>query len=212
MTAARDRYLALFGSGKNTERLVFFSDAVFAIALTLLVIDLQVPEVDNGEGSIDVVVSLIPGFVAYVISFAIIALNWAGHHRKYSVITGYNGRLIQLNFLLLFLIAFVPFPTSLLSEYPGEIASVVLYATVVGLLNIVQLLIWAYAWRAGFIDKSVDVDVYRLVRRNLLVVPIVFGASILIAVFWDPTIAMYSWFALIPVNIVMGRIEARAIR
>jgi uncharacterized membrane protein len=174
-----------------------------------LVIDLRVPE-DSGESSGDVVASLFPGFIAYVVSFAVIALNWTSHHRKYTVITGYNGRLIQLNFLLLFLVAFVPFPTSLISEYPGEVTSVVLYAAVVGLLNIVQLLIWVYAWRAKLIDDSVDVEVYRLVCRNLLVVPIVFGASILIALFWDPTIAMYSWFLLVPVNVIMGRIEARA--
>lgn len=206
----RDRYARLFGPGRQTERVVFFSDAVFAIALTLLVIDLKVPEVDNGETSLDVVVSLLPAFLGYVISFAVIAVNWLGHHRKFRVITGFDSRLLQLNFLLLFLIAFVPFPTSLLSQYPREIMSVVLYASVVGLLNLAQLAMWSYAFGHGLMDESVDRDMYRYVRRSLLVVPIVFGLSILVAVFWDPNIAMYFWLVLVPVSIIVPRLPMRA--
>jgi len=191
-----------------TERVVFFSDAVFAIALTLLVIDLRVPEIDNGETSFDVIVGLLPGFLGYVISFAVIAINWNGHHRKFRVINGFDSRLIQLNFLLLFLIAFTPFPTSLISEYPGEIASVVLYASVIISLNLVQLAMWSYAWRHDLIDKLVDPDLYRYVVRNLLAVPIVFGSSILVAVLWSPDIAMYWWVLAVPATIIAGRLGA----
>ena len=192
-----------------TERVVFFSDAVFAIAMTLLVIDLRVPEVDGGETSGEVIVSLLPGFLAYVISFGVIALNWNGHHRKFRVINGFDSRLIQLNFLLLFLVAFTPFPTSLMSEYPGEVPSVVLYAAVVAALSLVQLWMWVYAWRHEMVDATVEPDMYRYVARNLLVVPVVFGISILIAVFWDANIAMYSWFALVPATIIVARVGGR---
>lgn len=209
MSTLRARYASIFGHGRMTERVVFFSDAVFAIALTLLVVDLRVPEVDNGETSGDVIVSLLPGFMAYAISFAVIALNWNGHHRKFRVINGFDSRLIQLNFVLLFLVAFTPFPTSLMSEYPGEVPSVVLYAVVVAMLSVVQLAMWAYAWRRGLVDAIVEPDMYRYVRRNLLVVPIVFGISILIALFWDATIAMYSWLVLIPLTITVARVGTR---
>lgn len=209
MATLRERYAAIFGHGRMTERVVFFSDAVFAIALTLLVVDLRVPDVDNGETSGDVIVSLLPGFLAFVISFAVIALNWNGHHRKFRVINGFDTRLIQLNFLLLFLVAFTPFPTSLMSEYPGEVPSVVLYAAVVASLSLVQFAMWAYAWRHDLIDKIVEPDMYRFVGRNLLVVPLVFAISILIAIFWDANIAMYSWLALIPISIIVPRLEKR---
>ncbi len=205
MNAIRDRYRKIFGSGRETERIIFFSDAVFAIALTLLVIDLRVPEEDHGETSLDVIVGLLPGFLAYVISFAVIAVNWLGHHRKFTVINTYDSRLLQLNFVVLFLIAFVPFPTSLLAEYPGEVPSVVLYSVVVGLLNLAQLAMWSYAYRHGLVDKSVDDAIYRYVRRNLLVVPIVFAASIPIAIFWDPTFAMYSWILIWPAMVIVAR-------
>ena len=210
MPSLRDRYATLFGHGRMTERVVFFSDAVFAIALTLLVIDLRVPQVDNGETSLDVIVSLIPGFLGYVISFWVIAVNWSGHHRKFRVITGFDSRLIQLNFVLLFLIAFTPFPTSLISEYGGEIASVVLYASVIMALNLVQLAMWSYAWHHDLIDKLVEPDMYRYVVRNLLVVPAVFGSSILVAVFWDPSIAMYWWLLTLPASIIVARVGAGA--
>jgi uncharacterized membrane protein len=210
MATLRERYAAIFGHGRMTERVVFFSDAVFAIAMTLLVIDLRVPDVDNGETSGEVIVSLLPGFLAYVISFAVIALNWNGHHRKFRVINGFDSRLIQLNFLLLFLVAFTPFPTSLLSQYPGEVPSVVLYAVVVASLSLVQLAMWRYAWRHDMIDKLVEPDMYRYVSRNLLVVPVVFCISIFIAVLWDANIAMYSWLALVPITIIVARVKVRA--
>ena len=209
MVSLRERYADVFGHGRMTERVVFFSDAVFAIALTLLVIDLRVPEFDNGETSFDVIIGLLPGFLGYVISFAVIAINWNGHHRKFRVINGFDSRLIQLNFLLLFLIAFTPFPTSLISEYPGEVASVVLYASVIMSLNLVQLAMWAYAWHHDLIDKLVDPDLYRYVVRNLLAVPIVFGSSILVAVLWDPDIAMYWWGLTVPATIIASRLGAR---
>ena len=208
MGAVREQYDRLFGRGSLTERLVFFSDAVFAIALTLLVVDLRVPEVDHGETSWDVIVGLLPGFLAFVISFCIIAINWIGHHRKFRVIKQYDPGLIRLNFVLLFLVAFTPFPTSLIAEYPGEVASVVLYSAVVGLLSLTQLAMWVYAHRHGLMDQEVDTGVYRYVQRNLIVVPVVFGISILIAILWDPTMAMYFWFVLIPANIISARVAA----
>lgn len=212
MESVGARYRRLFGQGRTTERLVFFSDAVFAIALTLLVIDLRVPESHDARSAWEVIVALVPNFFAYVISFVIIALNWMGHHRKFTVIERWDGPFIWLDFLLLFLVAFVPFPTSLLSEYGGEVASVVLYASVVGLLNLVQLALWAYAYRHGFMTSDVDARLYRYVRNSLLVVPVVFGFSILLALFVDATLAMYSWFLLFPAGLVQGALERRAAR
>ncbi|MEO8094060.1 MAG: TMEM175 family protein [Pseudolysinimonas sp.] len=209
MTSIRDRYRAMFGHGRETERIIFFSDAVFAIALTLLVIDLRVPVEDHGETSGDVIVTLLPGFLAYFISFVVIAVNWLRHHRTFQVIKEYDSRLLQLNFVLLFLIALLPFPTSLMSEYAGEVPSVVLYAAMVALLNLAQLAMWSYAYRRGLMDKTIDEPMYRYVRRSLLIVPIVFAISILIAIFWDPTIAMFSWIALWPISEIVPRLAFR---
>lgn len=202
------RYTRVFERGTATDRLVFFSDAVFAIALTLLVIDIRVPlEVDGGSAA--VLFDALPSIYAYALSFYVIAVNWMGHHRKFAHIKRFDARLITLNFLLLFVIAFVPFPTSMIAEYPGEVTSVVLYAGVVSALSILQAIMWSYAFRNGFVDGDVDVALHRYLLRNLLSVPAVFVLSIIIAVLWDPLIAMYSWILLLPTQIVMRHVGAK---
>jgi uncharacterized membrane protein len=204
VASARTRYRALFGRGESTERIEFFSDAVFAIAMTLLVLDIRVPDV-KGDQVGPALVELIPQIFAYILSFIIIGLQWMSHHRKFRVITGYDGTLVQLNLVLLFFVAFAPFPTSLLAEAPDSLAAVVLYAAVVGAMSLVQYLMWAHARRAGLLAPSVDVGVYRLVSRAILVTPVVFGISIIIALAGAPLVAMFSWFLMVPASIIANR-------
>ena len=208
MTDIRSRYRTLFGRGESTERIVFFSDAVFAIAMTLLVLDIKVPEAEDGNlgrGLLD----LAPEYLAYALSFVIIALNWMAHHRKFRVITGFNTNLIRLNFLLLLLVAFVPFPTALLSEYGSDASAVILYAAVLGVIGLVQTGMWVYAHHAGLLASSVDDGVYRYVRGTGLVNPVVFALSIGIALLVGPVAATYSWLLIIPASFAADRFFAR---
>ena len=207
MSDVKERYGKLFGRGEGTDRMQFFSDAVFAIALTLLVIDIKVPSEVEG-GSFEVLAQAVPSIYAYILSFYVIAVNWMAHHRKFGRVQRLDGRLISLNFLLLFVVAFVPFPTSMIAEYPGEVTSVVLYAGVVAALSLLQLATWAYAVRAGHVDPAVDGQVNAYLVRVMLVVPTVFAISILIAILWDPFAAMWSWIALAPAQWIVGRIGA----
>ena len=208
METVRERYLRLVSRGGDSDRMVYFSDAIFAIAITLLVLDL--PRPSEGDGSAwDLIVDALPDFFAYALSFAIIALNWVGHHRKFRVIKGHDGALLWINLALLFLVAFVPFPTSLLAEYGSQVPAVVLYAFVVGALSMIQLAIWAYARRAGLLDPAVGAAVYWYVVRGLLTTPAVFWTSILIALLWSGDAAMYFWFVLFPVNYLGGRFGSR---
>lgn len=209
MESVQSRYRRLFVDGSNPERLVFFSDAVFAIAMTLLVIDLRVPEDAPGSAA-DVLLDAWPGFFAYGLSFAIIAINWRSHYRRFRVIESHDGALMTLNLLLLFVVAFVPFPTSLLSTYGPQPAAVALYATTVGLLSLLGYAQWRYAWRHSFVRKDVDESLYRYVRANQLTTPIVFGLSIPIALLWSGEIAMYFWIVLFPVAIIQQRLLNRS--
>jgi len=211
MEDLRAQYKRLFVTGSNTERLVFFSDAVFAIAMTLLVIDLHVPEDPTGD-ALEVITSQVGGFFAYALSFAIIALNWMSHHRKFRVIESHDGTLMFLDLALLFVVAFVPFPTSLLSTFGGERAAVVLYAFTVGLLGVLQFAIWTYAYRKGFVSRDVTEPLNRYLRVDQLSTPIVFWGTIPIALFWDGTVAMYAWFLLFPVGWIGGAIQRRIAR
>ncbi|MEQ1736163.1 MAG: TMEM175 family protein, partial [Rhodoglobus sp.] len=196
MTDVRSRYRRVFIEGSNTDRLVFFSDAVFAIALTLLVIDLKVPT--DGSGTAwEVITSQIPDLFAYALSFAIVSINWVAHHRLFRVITAHDGPLMLVDLVLLFVVAFVPFPTSLLSEYGDEAAAVVLYAFVVGLLGVLQFALWFWAWRHGLVGEQVDLELYRYYRSRQLATPAIFWLSIPLALFVRADWAMYFWLTLI---------------
>jgi uncharacterized membrane protein len=108
-------------SGKTDhalERLVFFSDAVFAIAITLLVIEIHPPHLDPGKGDavhLRALLPLIPNFVGFAISFFVIGMFWMGHHRAFGFAGRYDGRVLVWNLALLGAIAFVPFVTAFVS-------------------------------------------------------------------------------------------------
>lgn len=197
----------LFAAGRDTGRIEAFSDGVFAIALTLLVLDLHVPDrLGRGESLWTAVGGLWPQYLGYALSFVIIAINWVYHHRKFRAIVRYDTTLIWINLAFLFFVALVPFPTSLLSEYAPDPAAVSLYAASVAVLGLSSTVLWWYAHRAGFLAPAVDRDLFRHTTANNLVVPAVFIGSIPIALFWDPQLAMWSWVLSWPISAVVGRV------
>jgi uncharacterized membrane protein len=187
------------------DRIVFFSDAVMAIAITLLVIDIKAPEgvADLGPS----VLELWPKYLGYFVSFWVIALYWVAHHRCFRYIQAFDRRLIYLNFLFLMFVAFMPFPTSLLFSSPTQSASVMLYAGTAAGMGLSLLLLWIYAERHRFLSPGVPQAVVRDIRLNLLLPSLVFVASVITAAF-NATLAMTLWFLLIPVYIFRRHTES----
>src|ERR1700712_3926928 len=95
------------------ERMILFSDAVFAIAITLLVIELKVPEIEKSvvteEKLLDALAHLIPKFFGFVLSFMFIGIYWTVHHRLFGYVVNYTPKLVRLNLLFLFAVALMPF-------------------------------------------------------------------------------------------------------
>ena len=124
------------------ERLTFFSDAVFAIAITLLVIEVHVPEVPRGVGDTAywrALWHLLPNLIGFFVSFGVIGAFWAGHHRAMSLASRFSQRIVGWNLMMLGAIAFMPFLTAFMSEYAGARVPASLYwgwMLVTALLNL----------------------------------------------------------------------------
>jgi uncharacterized membrane protein len=173
------------------ERLIFFSDAVFAIAITILVLEIRLPAGTEASNDIELfhtLVGLWHQYLAYVISFFVIGNYWISHHRKFLLIRRFDILLLLLNLLLLMVIAFIPFPTAVISEN-GNRTATIFYALVMSLAGLMVAAIW---WHASSKNHLIDphLNRQRLWRETAapLATVAVFLLSIVIALF-DETVA-----------------------
>lgn len=182
------------------ERLLFFSDAVFAIAITLLALEIRLPVSEEhltNEGLLQSLLSIWPQYLGYIVSFLVIGLFWIGHHRKFRFIQRYDSRLLQLNIFLLLGIAFVPFPSAILSEY-GNRTATIFYALIMTIIGLLHTAVWIYsAHHHRLIDPNFSPQQIRDETRRALIVPGIFLLSIGLA-FLDgfATLAKLSWMLI----------------
>jgi len=185
------------------ERLILFSDAVFAIAITLLIIEIKVPEVH--ENISDQVLlgelgHLIPKFVGFIVSFLLIGLYWSIHHRMFGFVTAYNGRLRFLNLLFLFFIVLMPFSTGFYSEYAGSElfrkqlkVPMTFYVLNFSSAGFVNYMMWRYITnpKHKLAEPQIDPLVAKLAKSRALMVPIIFLAMLPVAYLTNVLIAVY---------------------
>jgi TMEM175 potassium channel family protein len=175
------------------SRIVSFSDGVFAIAITLLVLGLSVPEQIRGDDLATALWNQRQDLFAYALGFAVIGRFWIVHHRFFGDVVGFDGRLLGLNLFYLGWIVLIPFSSQVLGDHGGDTAAVVLYA--VNLAGVILIGTWmqAYALRAGLATTSAE-EASRSTRRAVISSAI-FLASIPLALI-DPHIAPYLWLLL----------------
>ncbi len=178
------------------DRIIFFSDAVFAIAITLLALELRVPEMPINQVATQMpreLAAMTPKFISFILSFLIIGSYWAAHHRDFQYIKRYDQRLIWINLLLLMFVAFLPFPTAMLGNYPAQQFTVTLYAACLALMGFVRAWLWWYASKNyRLIDRELDPRRIARLNRRGLIVPLIFLLSIVVAMS-NPLVAMWSW-------------------
>jgi uncharacterized membrane protein len=143
----------------RTQRLEAFSDGVFAIAITLLVLDLAVPA-SSANDALGAIAHEWPAYLAYVVSFATVGALWLGHRAVTDYLQGTDPVFTRLNLLLLLVVAFLPFPTRLLAEYiraaGAERVATTVYGITLFLAAALLSLLWRYAVRAELVRPDAD--------------------------------------------------------
>lgn len=178
------------------ERIIFFSDAVFAIAITLLALDLKLPATGATGSLSHSLFELWPVYQSYATSFLVIGLYWVGHHHYFRFIRCYDYIFISLNIALLGCISALPFATSVLDRYPSHPSAVAFYAFFMAMTGYLKTMLWCYAAAGGrLINRSLSWQRQRLLLQRALVPPVVFTFSIGLAVF-HPALAKLSWGAV----------------
>jgi uncharacterized membrane protein len=198
-------------SRRALDRLMTFSDGVFAIAITLLVVQLAVPvisedlpEAEMGHRLASELAALRPAYFSFGVSFAVIAAYWVAHHRRFLELHDHDTGLIWLNLLLLLCVVFIPFPTAVLGRYGDLTVAAVFYAATLAATGVVSVALTAYVDRRGLARPAAGaMPGLRIVRGAIP--PVVFLASIPIALV-SPSAAEWSWVSLFGLNLALDRL------
>ena len=189
------------------SRVLAFSDGMFAIAMTLLVVGIGVPELSD-EASVgelwDDFGDLYQEIVSFFISFAVIGRYWVAHHRFFARVDALNYRLVWQNLIYLGFIAFLPFPTALLVEYFENPISIVIYAINVAIVSGMEVVLFSWAQNHDLLERKLPRDVYRFGVAMSLAPVFFFIFSIPVA-FFSTVVAVCTWFLGIPLAAVADR-------
>jgi uncharacterized membrane protein len=181
----------------STSRLEAFSDGVFAIAITLLVLEIPVPDVERG-GLAEALLDQWPSYAAYVVSFATIGIIWTNHHAVFGYVTRSDRGLLFLNLLLLLSVTLIPWPTALLAEYMragggDERTAALVYALTMTLMGVSFGSLWLYITRRAEIGDArsrtrrfvIGAPIYALsIGLALISAPACLVVNALLAVFY----------------------------
>jgi uncharacterized membrane protein len=184
--------------GSGTARLEAFSDGVFAIAATLLVLEIGVDSV-RGSGLGDELLRIWPSYLAYATSFLVIGIIWMNHHHCVSFMSRVDRPFLFMNMLLLLTVSFMPFPTKLVADYlqkPGERSAAIAYASTMLLMAGIYNVWWRYARRNRRLiaDEVADARL-RAVDRAFDPGLVMYGAVFVVA-FFSPLASVILTLAL----------------
>lgn len=182
----------------DTDRLEMFSDGVFAIVITLLILEIRVPELANTVTSSEFVYQLVqlwPKFYAFVLSFVVIYIIWMNHHHMFNMIVKSNRVLMLLNGLILFFLVLLPFPTALIGEYPLQPASSIIYGAVMASMTFSGAILYRYITKNKMIDESIPPERMEKTFKRALVGPIIYITGAICALIFIP--ASYIIYTLI---------------
>jgi uncharacterized membrane protein len=180
--------------GSDTGRLETFADGVMAIAITLLILDVKVPDLRDGHTLTFHLVHMWPSYVGYAVSFLTIGVIWVNHHHMFKLIERTNHAFLILNGVFLMTIAFLPWPTAVVAAYlrgtPGDRAAASFtYGVTMVAISVMFNVVWRYAVARGLLTPGLDPDGVRRASNNYLAGPTVYGVATVIAP-WVPFVSL----------------------
>ena len=188
-------------------RIVAFTDGVMAVAITLLVLNLEVPDVRPDELD-EALRELDSSFLAYVLTFALVGRFWVIHHNLFETLERFDGRLMVLNLVFLMLIALMPFGMDLVDSYPDASIAIATFAVILSLTSLTHWTMTTHALRSDFVHAQRLRDTRRFGSIMSLGVPAVFLMSVPVA-FASPVAAELMWAGTIVARGPLRRLVAR---
>ena len=205
---------------RETARIEAFSDGIFAVAATLLVLDLKVPhDAAGGQALARALAAQWPAYLAFVTSFAFIGIMWINHHRLFTLIKRSDNMLLVSNGLLLLGVTFVPFATAVLAEYIPRAGAPVATAMYSGTYTVVAIffnLLWHHASHKNrLLDHRADPEMIDAITRGYKFGPLLYFVTFVLAFISVPAslamnLALAIFFALPSQNpLVKRKVAAR---
>jgi uncharacterized membrane protein len=191
------------------ERLIFFSDAVFAIAITLLVIEIHVPTVHAGAPAGDyweALAHLIPNFIGFIVSFFVIGAFWAGHHRAFDCARHWDPRLSFLNLQLLFTIAAMPFFTAFMSRNNAAVVPAALYCGWLFVTALASMRLQRVLVAPPVVGEHVSVELGAGIRRRGAAVALGAATALLVALI-SPLLSQVALISIWPWRVLLDRLH-----
>ena len=192
--------------GKN--RIEALSDGIFAIVMTLLILEIHVPNLPASAPNIEVapaLVALWPKFVSYVVTFVSLGFFWVGHHIMYHAIRRADRTLLWLNIIFFMFVSLLPFSTSVLNAFPEAFVAPFFFGANLAIIGWILFLQWRYASsQPEMLANFVTAEYRSTVRFRMLVVPIVTTLTALIC-FWSVGISLAIYLLLLPLYMLPGK-------
>jgi uncharacterized membrane protein len=197
--------------GLEFDRVAFFTDAIFAIAMTVIVVGIHVPDLADRDVPDELrpaLVDLAPEVGSFFLSFAVLGGFWLAHHRSFGRLAAVEPGFILLNLVYLAFIAFLPFPTDLLGNYGDEVLPTVIYAANVAIISALECACLARASRKGLLAQPLGPVERRWSLVGTATPAYVFAASIPIAFLLGAFAAKATWLSLIVAGRALDHLEA----
>ena len=197
----------------DTRRVETLADGVFAIAMTLLVLEVHVPDIAEpvtGTAMLDALGSILPSVAGYAVSFVILGMIWIGHHNQFHFIRRVNRPLLWINIFYLLCVAFVPFATAFLTRYPLQPAGLLIYGGTLLLGGLTHFFSWNYAVGRGLVTEEVTPEIAELFRERISMGIVVYLAATLVGAFL-PKVGLVLFASMPVLYMLPSRIDPRLI-